>query len=192
MLRKRVIFWSIFFLNVFALNAMPYNVGVKYFGLNIHPIGDINANLMPLKLGDNGFLVPSFGAMTSFETYLWKDFLGLELAAANYTDCAMQYAGFMHLGFRIKLLSKGKHEINGGIGPTFIFRQNWYRLEGYDDTRNFYDGNNRDDDYQWRFIIYGGEFEYNYRVNENVDFSVSMIPGIPLLISTAFGVRIRR
>jgi len=189
---KKVIFWGVFFLNIFALNALPYNIGIKYFGLNIHPVGDINADLMPIKLGSNGFLVPSFGAMTSFETYLWKDLLGLELAAANYSDCAMQFAGFAHLGFRIKLLSTKNHEINGGIGPTFIFRQNWYKLEGYDDTKNFYDGNRRDDDYQWRFIIYGGEVEYDYHLTENIDLSVSMIPGIPILIATAFGVRIRR
>jgi hypothetical protein len=192
MVRKKILFLGIFCLNVFALNALSYNIGVKYFGINIHPVGDINAKLMPIKLGDNGFLVPSFGAMVSFETYFWKDLLGVELAAANYTDCAMQYAGFAHLGFRIKFLSKGKHEINGGIGPTFIFRQNWYKVDGYDDTRNFYRVDKTTDDIQWRFIVYGGEFEYDYSLTDKVDFSVTFVPGIPILMTFAFGVRIRR
>jgi hypothetical protein len=175
----------------FALHAHSYNIGVKYFGLNIHPVGDINAKLMPVKLGSNGFLVPSFGLALSFEKYIWEDFLSLELMQANYTDCAMQAAGFTHFGFRVKLFSIGKHQMNFGVGPTIVYRKNWYNLDGYDDTKNFYNGEKTNDDWQWRFIIYGGEFEYNYRLTERVDFSWTIVPGIPILIANAFGVRIK-
>jgi len=188
---KRIAIFGLLCLLGFALNAQSYNIGIKYFGINIHPVGDINAELMPIKLGSNGFLVPSFGAMLSFEKYLWRDIIALELAMANYTDCTLQFAGFAHLGFRIKIFTIGRHELNGGIGPTFIFRQSWYRLEGYDDTNNFY-GGNEDDDWQMRFIVYGGEIEYNYRLKDGLDFSLTFVPGIPILMSFAFGVRIRR
>ena len=191
---KKTLLLGILLLHGFALSAQSYNIGIKYFGINIHPVGDINAELFPIKLGSNGFLVPSFGAMLSFEKYVWKDIIAIELAIANYTDCTQQFAGFTHLGFRAKIFSAGRHELNGGIGPTFIFRKNWYKLEGYDDTRNFYNGGNKnkDDEYQMRFIVYGGELEYDYRLKDNVDLSVTLIPGIPILMSFAFGVRIRQ
>jgi hypothetical protein len=159
-------------------------------GINIHPAGDRNAELFPVKLGDNGFLVPSFGMMLSYEKYVWKDILSLKFMISGYTDCAMGFAGFSHLGFRIKLLSIGKHVINTGIGPTFIFRRSWYRFDNYDDTLNFYNGS-KDTDYQFRFVIYGGEIEYNYNIRKNIDFSLTFVPGIPILMTFMPGIRIR-
>jgi hypothetical protein len=188
---KKTLLLGILLLHGFTLSALSYNFGIKYFGINIHPIGDRNAELFPIKLGSNGFLVPSFGAMLSFDLYVWRDIFFVRLAMANYTDCTQQFAGFAHLGPRVRIFSIGRHELNGGIGPTFIFRKNWYKLDGYDDTQNFY-GGNKDDDYQMRFIVYGGELEYDYRLKDNIDFSVTFVPGIPILMSFAFGVRIRK
>jgi hypothetical protein len=190
-MQKKTLFFVLVYFSSFAIYAHSYNFEIKYFGLNIHPVGDINAELMPIKLGNNGFLVPSFGVALSFEKYIWRNFLSLKFMEASYTDCALQAAGFIHFGFRITLLDKGRHQLNVGIGPTFIYRQSWYNLEGYDDSKNFYKGDDTHDKWQWRFIIYGGEFEYNYRLTDRVDFSWTMVPGIPILIANAFGLRIK-
>ena len=166
-----------------------YNIGLKYFGLSLHPFGAYNnEKLMPLKFDDKGLFVLDVGFMASFEKYLWKDFVSIKFVQSIYGDCILQPAGFTHLGFRLKIFSIGKHQLNGGIGPTLIYRKNWYDVEGYDDSYSFFEGS-KDDFWQWRFLWYGGEFEYNYNVYKNIDLSVTFIPGFPDLLAFAFGVR---
>jgi hypothetical protein len=186
-----VIFLSITIINI---QSYTYEIGIKYVGVRSHPVGDINAHLFPRKFSfdTKGIFVLNNGIMASFGKNVWKDFLSIKLMQAAYADCALVTAGFSHLGFRLKVFSLGKHEINGGIGPTFVYRQNWYRFEEYDDNpaRNFY-GGGPEDDWQWRFIWYGGDIEYNYNLHNNIDLSVNVIPGIPYLIAVACGIRIK-
>ena len=117
--------------------------------------------------------------------------VSIKSAQAFYGDCILKFAGFSHVGFRFKIFETGKHSLNGGIGPTLIYRKNWYDADGYDDTFSFFKGD-EEDYWQWRFLWYGGEFEYNYNLTRNVDLSITFVPGFPDLISFGFGVRIRR
>jgi hypothetical protein len=179
------------YLSTFSINAQSYNIGIKYFGLSFHPLGAYNNELMPLKFDPKGIFVLDVGAMASFEKYLWKDFISIKVAQAFYGDCILQFAGFSHIGFRIKIFTIGKHNLNGGIGPTLIYRKNWYDIDGYDDTFSFFNGS-KNDYWQWRFLWYGGEFEYNYNLLKNIDLSITFIPGFPDLVAFAFGIRIKK
>jgi hypothetical protein len=176
---------------VTLLNAQSYNIGIKFFGLSVHPLGAVNAELMPLKLDAKGIFVVDLGAMAFFEKYLWSNSTSIKISQAFYGDCIMQFAGFSHIGVRKKIFTIGKHNLNGGIGPSLIYRKNWYDIDGYDDAFSFFNGN-KEDVWQWRFLWYGGEFEYNYNIKDNIDFSVTFIPGFPDLVGFAFGVRIKK
>jgi hypothetical protein len=190
-MNKVIIFIIIVFFNTVLLNAQSYNIGIKYFGLSFHPLESINYELMPLKLDPNGIFVLNVGLMASFEKYIWKDFMSIKFAQALYGDCILQFAGFSHIGFRLKIFTIGKHNLNGGIGPTLIYRKNWYNIDGYDDEFRFFNGK-KGDYWQWRVLWYGGEFEYNYNLRNNIDFSVTFVPGFPDLVVFAFGVRIKK
>ncbi len=163
------------------------NIGVKYFGLSIHPKGEkINAHLMPRKLDKNGFLVLNVGGVISYEKFVLSDILSVKTAVALYSDCAAQMGGFGHIGLRAKILKKGKHSLYGGIGPTLVLRDNWQKLDGYVDPKRFKGSMNNK--WQYLFLWYGGEFEYKFSLNEHIDLSTSFVPGYPDLMSLSLGI----
>ncbi|WP_210490735.1 hypothetical protein [Rufibacter aurantiacus] len=164
------------------------NLNFKYFGLTVHPKGDDNAELMPLNPDGKGYLVLNLGASVAYEQFIIPDKLSVKAIQALYADCAMQFAGFTHLGLRAVVFQIGRHSLNGGLGPTLVYRRNWSDLPGYNFSTSFF-GGDPDDKWQYKMVWYAGEFEYNYRLSERTDFSTSFVPGYPNIMSLSFGVR---
>jgi hypothetical protein len=171
-----------------TISSQSLSIGVKFFGLSFHPYGANNAKLMQLKLDNEGVFVLNIGATLNIELYIWKDIVSLKFVQGLYRDCIGQFAGFTHFGIRGKIQFDDSNSINGGIGPTIIFRKNWYDVNGYDDSFSFFNGK-PGDMWQWKFIIYGGEFEYNHVVNKKIYFSTSFVPGYPDLMNLSIGLR---
>lgn len=166
------------------------NLGIKYFGLSIHPKGEKdNAFLMPNKLDENAYLVVNFGGIVSYEHFVFKDIISLKIVQALYADCAARLGGFSHIGLRGTILRKGKHTLSGGIGPTMVYRKSWLELNEYVNQNRFKGDEN--DQWQYLFLWYGGEFEYKYSLNDKFDISSSFVPGYPDLISLSFGINIK-
>jgi hypothetical protein len=186
-MRKILIFGFLIFVNM-SIHAQNIAVGIKFFGLSIHPLGALNTQHMPLKFDKKGIFVLNLGVEICFEYFIYKDIVSVKFIQALYADCVQKFAGFTHLGLRGRIFETGKHSLYGGIGPTFIYRKNWYALEGYDDSFSFFRGE-PEDTWQRRFIWYGGEFEYNYAINENLSLSTSFVPGFPDLMNLAVGIR---
>lgn len=163
-------------------------LGVKFFGLSIHPDGDPNAFLMPRKLDKDGVLVLNLGAEITYEKFLVRDDFSVKAVQAFYSDCAAQPGGFTHVGLRGKILKKNRSSVYGGIGPTLIYRKNWGLLADYEDPGYF--AGKEDGELQYKFLWYGGELEYSYRVSDKLILAASFIPGYPKLMSLALGVTI--
>ena len=185
------LFRSLATLLFLALNALPApaqdNIGLKFFGISIHPGGDEDAFLMPRRLDDRGVLVINLGGMFSTEKFIYEDGISVKFVQGFYSDCAAQPGGFSHIGIRARILKKKRHSIYGGIGPTLVYRKNWYKLPGYIDP-DYFDGKPTDT-WQYKFLWYGGEFEYAYVLSEKLDFTSTFIPGFPKLISFSFGLK---
>ncbi|MCX7744507.1 MAG: hypothetical protein N2167_08085 [Flavobacteriales bacterium] len=166
------------------------NFGIKFFGLSIHPLGEKdNAHLMPHKLDPQGYLVMNLGVVLSYEKFVVEDALSFKFGIAQYADCAAQWGGFLHAGIRAKIFKIKKHALYGGIGPTFIFRRNWHTLDGYINRNRFI--GDKDDFIQYKFLWYGGEFEYRFNFYRAWDLSISFVPGFPDLVSLSIGVNYR-
>lgn len=163
-------------------------VGVKFFGLSIHPKGDSNAFLMPRKLDKDGVLVINLGAEITYEKFLDGGDFSMKAVQAFYSDCAAQPGGFTHLGLRGKIMKRNRNTIYGGIGPTLVYRKNWGLLAGYEDPGYF--AGREHANLQYKFLWYGGELEYSYRVSEKLLVAASFIPGYPKLMSVALGITI--
>lgn len=142
---------------------------------------------MPLNPDKKGYLVFNLGGTLGYERFVRKDKFSLKAIQAVYSDCAAQLGGFTHLGVRWVVFKKGKHSLNGGFGPTLVYRRNWYRLNNYQDS-GFFDGGSKST-WQYKFIPYAGELEYNLAINDTYEFSTTFIPGYPSLMSLSFGVR---
>lgn len=164
------------------------NISLKFTGLNIHPKGEDNAFLMPNKLDKNAYLVVTYGGLVSYEHFIYKDLFSIKMAQALYADCASRLGGTSHIGLRGRIFRKGKHSMYGGIGPTLLYRKNWEKLEGYENTGRF--KGDKDDTWQYAFVWYGGEFEYNYKINQRTEYSMNFVPGYPDLMSLMFGINV--
>lgn len=101
-MRLQIIISTFFFLGLTFNKAIAQdNIGIKFFGLSIHPKGEMdNAFLMPNKLDKNGYLVMNLGAELMYEKFLVEDILSVKLVQALYADCAGRLGGFGHIGLR--------------------------------------------------------------------------------------------
>jgi len=166
------------------------NFSAKFFGFSFHPDGDLNAENMPTKIDKNGVVVINLGMIFGYESFFHKDRLSYKIGTAFYSDCGGLFSGLFHVGLRGVILQRKKFSISGGFGPTFIYRRSWYsKFDEYVNS-GFYNGNETDF-WQYKFLWYGGEFEFNYKLNNSLDLSTTFIPGYPKLLELSFGVRYR-
>ena len=173
-----------------SLYAERFAAGVKFVSFSLHPKGSPNAQLMPLKFDARGLLVYNPGGTLNFEYFTVDDILSIKFVQGLYGDCALQFLGYTHLGFRLRLFKINRVSVNVGIGPTFIYRQSWFRLKGYNTVEKFLKGDSFEN-WEYRFIWYGGEFECNFRVKDAWDMSLSIIPAGSDLINLSTGFRYR-
>jgi hypothetical protein len=169
--------------------SQTISIGIKYFGLSIHPKGSINSELMPLKFDEKGLLVLNTGFYISIEYYIPNyEFISIKFIQGIYNDCIKQFAGFTHIGFRLNTPELNGFMFSGGIGPTLIFRKNWYDILGYNDSFSFFNGTPQDY-WQWRFLWYGGELEFNQKITADWALSATFIPGFPDLLNISIGAK---
>jgi hypothetical protein len=172
------------------VSANELFIGIKFFGLSIHPTGALNSQHMPLKFDKRGIFVLNTGISINIEYFIYKDIISIKFVQGLYADCVQKFGGFTHLGLRCRIFRYEKHSLSGGIGPTFIYRKSWYSLEDYDDSFSFFHGK-PDDIWQYRLLWYGGELEYNYEINNRFSISTSFVPGFPDLANLSIGFRAR-
>lgn len=160
---------------------------VKYFGLSMHLRQTPYPELFKNRLDRKGIAVLNFGGIIGYDRFVVRDVISVRIEQGLYSDCASSMAGFTHLGWRGQIFRSGRHSLNGGFGPTLVYRRDWNRLPGYEDDGYF----ERSGDWQYKFYWYGGEFEYNYQLKGQYDLSLNLVPGIPELVSFGAGFRKR-
>ncbi|NEM96643.1 hypothetical protein [Pontibacter burrus] len=160
---------------------------VKLFGLSVHLKESPHPEIFPNRIDDKGFVTLNYGAIVGYDRFIVENKHAIRAEQGLYADCSASLAGFTHIGWRGLIFQKNRHSMNGGIGPTLVYRHNWNRLEGYKDDGYF----KQRGDWQYKFYWYAGELEYNYQLTAQTDFSVTMVPGLPELISFGVGVRQR-
>lgn len=169
------------------LNAPErFGLGLKYTGLSFHPDGGEHEGY-PRKLDDAAFWVLLIGAELDAD---WRPFRYLYLrgSASLYKDCADLWAGYYHLGFRANYDFGDRVGVRIGIGPTYLWRQNWlHRVAGYHHDSFF--GDSTQGDFQGKFIAYGGDAEIEWKAWDHVSLAYSVIPGWPEVIQSSAGFR---
>jgi hypothetical protein len=165
----------------------PWRLSMQYVGFTFHPGGGNAPEIYPLRLDEQAYWVFELGASAGVDYTIFDDKMFARYTMALYKDCAFVPAGYIHLGLRGVIFKNERHEINGGVGPTLLFREDWHQFPEYagDEfySRRVYKG------WQYRFIFYGGEFDYLYRINDNWEIHYSLIPGVPIIITSKFGLR---
>jgi len=165
-----------------------FYLSLQFVGFTFHPTGGNTPEIYPLKLDKKAYFVLEVGLALNLDYYL-NDNLFIRTSVAHYRDCAFVPAGYFHVGIRGTILKKGKHQIIGGIGPTLLYREDWHQFSEYKGDE-FYT-NHIYNKWQYRFIVYGGEFEYLYKLNDKIELQYSLIPGIPIVMTSKIGIRIK-
>lgn len=190
-LRLILLFFCCLWLS-FAGNAQeqpPYKNAftLKFFGLSAHLRPTPYPELFKNRIDEKGVFVVNLGGIVGYDRFVVRDVISIRVEQGLYADCASSLAGFTHFGWRGQIFKTGRHSLNGGFGPTLVYRRDWNRLKGYEDDGYF----NRSGDWQYKFYWYGGEFEYNYQLSGQYDLSLNLVPGIPELVSFGAGFRKR-
>lgn len=162
---------------------------IKYFAMTIHPFGDRTAHLQPRKLDKDARFVQNHGVFLGYERFVYEDLVSVKYIQGLLRDCSDGNTLVSHLGVRLALVQTPRQSLYLGIGPTFIARESWKRFGSAYISSGFfneYEGD-RLGMVQWKFVPYGLEFEYDYRLSPKNHLSISITPGLPLATICSLG-----
>lgn len=183
-MRRTLLLLSFLF---FALHCpAQWFVGVKLMGVSIHTDGNYNGHLYKTAIGKKKRVAFHFGLALTAE-YKLTDWISVKASQAAFRDCAGKFAGMTMLNLRGTLDFGDAGDLSAGLGPFWYYRRSWFEIDGYADDGYF--RLSPDSKWQKKFVWHGGEIEYNYPVSETLDWSTNVLPGIPVVIAVASGVR---
>lgn len=163
-------------------------IGVKLMGVSIHTDDNKNGNLYKAAIGKHHRVAFHFGLAVTTE-YKFNNWISAKVDQVAFRDCAGKFAGMTMFNLRGTAdLGKGG-DLSAGMGPFWYYRKSWFTVEAYEDDGYF--KTSRNEKWQTKFVWYGGEVEYNYPITETLDWSTNVLPGIPVVIAVASGVRTR-
>lgn len=169
------------------LDPGRYAGAVKFTGLSYHPGGGENIEPYKRALDDKDFWVLLVGLETDADYKLHR-FLYVRASTSLYKDCADVWAGYFHLGFRANWDVTDRFSLRIGIGPTQLWRENWYgKVAGYEKDSFF--GDASPGTFQGRFIWYGGDVEAEWKAWDRFSLVYSVIPGYPEVVQSSIGLR---
>ncbi len=162
-------------LTVPFLAASQWATNTKLWGLSSHINEDVFLHI---------------GAELDQDYYI-TDQVMLRGAVGIYEDSYRLFAGFVHFGVRVEALKFHNMRIRVGLGPTFIFRENWWNHKpGYDGS-TFFGKNRRSGAWETALIWYGGDIELEWVTSPNSSLLLTIVPGYPVVINTSLGIRWR-
>jgi hypothetical protein len=173
------------------ITSRPHYLSIQWFGVTYHPGGGsvFMRDNYPLRLDPKAYFVLNVGAAVSYDKDLSKRFF-LRSQAGFLMDCAWQKSAYVHVGLHFNAFTRGKHSINGGLGPMFLVREDWGKFERYRRGDDFF-GDRLKMGWQYRFFPIGGEAEYLYQINKKWAFQYSVVPAYPAVVTSKIGLRIK-
>jgi len=170
-----------------AVPSSDWAANAKYFALTYHPDGGENEGY-PLQLDDEAYWVLQVGAQVDVDRRL-TSWLQMRGTVALYRDCANVWAGLVSLGPRLEWSPTENLAFRFGVGPTFLWRENWlFHVKGYTKD-SFFGKADSSSDFQSAFLWYGGDLEAQWRLNRQWSVVASVVPGWPEVITSSVGAR---
>jgi hypothetical protein len=167
-----------------------FTFGVKFTGLAIHPKKKpSNGEIYKWKLDKLGRFVLNRGITFTANVQLWK-FLGVGVGQTIMPfDCGGKWAGASQIGIAFLGNFGEKHSLNGIVGPTVFYRENWALLPNY--TGDDFYKITKNNKIQYKTIWYAGNLEYTYWNTKNIGVSLNLLPGFPELLEISSGISTR-
>ncbi len=163
-----------------------FGTNLLFNGLTYHPGGGDHERY-PRKLDDAAYWVLQVGGQADLDWYLHRYVL-LRGSVSVIRDCEDVWSGFFHLGPRLNLPIGPKFVFRIGIGPTLVWRQTWFGVDSTYHGDSFY-GRDSTGAYQSRFLWYGGNLDFEWKIRRNLSLLYSNLPGWPHVITSSIGAR---
>jgi hypothetical protein len=157
-----------------ADHRRDFAANLKYMGLTVHTFASHWE--YDFALDDKGYVVAQIGIEMDGDFYLNNYFL-LRATTGLYKDCFNLWAGGFHLGFRGNLPVGERWEFRIGIGPTVIWRENWWTHVNNYGGSAFYGSKRQTGDLETAFLWWGGNSEIEYRFSQKNAMVLTVIPG---------------
>lgn len=171
-----------------STDNLPFWSGqIRLAGLVIHPDGGSVPGIYPRKIDKQAYLLIAPGVVTGLSYHFNKNH-SMKLQVALLKDCADLWEGYFHFGYRYTYPVNKKIDLRLSMGPTLLWREDWNRFQEWRDYDGYKFFNNSWKGYEYEFIMYGGELEVGYQVNE-VKLIVGLTPGFMTLVT--FGIEKR-
>lgn len=170
------------------IDPSRFALGLNFTGISYHPGGGENAEPYKRSLDDEDYWVFLMGFQANADYKLHR-FFYLRAATSLYKDCADVWAGYYHLGFRANWDVTDRFSMRIGIGPTYLWRQNWFgRVKDY--KKDSFFGDAKPGDFQGKGIFYGGDAELEWKAGDRVSLVYAVIPGYPEVVQNSVGMRL--
>ena len=163
-------------------------IGVKLMGISIHTDKNTNGHLYNSAIGKQKRVAFHVGIAITTE-YMFNDWFSAKVDQVVFRDCAGKFAGMsmFNLRYTQELGKFGNGSV--GMGPFFYYRKSWTDIADYEEDGYFKESTNKK--WQTKFVWYGGELEHNYPLANRTDLSTNILPGIPVVVAVASGVRMK-
>lgn len=142
----------------------------------------------PRRIDANGLLALLPGVVIGVDIG-FGDRAFFRVSGALYKDCMSHTAGYLHLGLGGRWYDSARIALASEIGPSFLFRETWEGLPGYEQTMPWQTRQwlNRD----WETILawYGTGVDFIAHSDPGPSLQVTVVPAIPHLFNVFAGVR---
>lgn len=170
-----------------------FTFGIKFGGLAIHQKA-VMPNYYRLSIDKKGRFVGYAGLSFTF-SYQFNAYCGVKVIQTILPfDCAGKFSGITHVGIdlhdRIVGWENEKHSVSASIGPLFYYRQNWRTIPSYYVDNNFI-GKKSSEKWEYKFVWYGGQIQYDYYYEKNRAISTNFLPGFPYIYTFNTGAEFR-
>ena len=172
-----------------AASSPKHALSLWVFGISTHPDPGPGKEVYSRKLSSDGATVVNPGLAVAYDRFLIGDRLAARVSISGASDCRSVFAGLAHLGLKIRLLQLGRASLGASVGPMLYVRQSWHRFDNYSGANTAFQTWD-----QWQYIAapVGGSLEFNYRISDRTELSMSVLPAYPEVISAGFGFRFHR
>jgi len=179
---KNIVFLLVLFTCNSTINFGQFTFGIKLGGIGFHPKKDGNEKLYKYKVNKSGSLALFKGISLCF-AYNINDYIGIKaVQTILFGDCTNNFAGISYIGInfndRIVNWKNNKHRGSLSFAPLFYCRKNWNKIEGYTTNSNFIKIS-KNKMWETKFVLYGGQIQYDFYFSEDNAASINLLPGHP-------------
>lgn len=168
------------------------NVGIQAFIPSIHLIDTATefGEKYSYKLDKKGRIVAMPGIKVFYDFSLEEPYFNSKFARLGvgyYLDCMKQKSWVFHLGLRWTSNLNERISFNWGLGPTLWLRESWNKFPYYEDNGLLQESDRFFKGYQYRFLVFG-DFDLLYEIDTTTHLILSVVPAIPYIITSTFGI----